>query len=448
MLFVSKLVKACCRIYHCRNGLESPLRGSVKVVFAETGGRLRLFFSDLVIAWRNLARNRQRTAVSILTVASGIVAFSLASGFIAWIFVDMRDSTVRSQLGHVQIVRPDYFEKGVADPYRFLLGDGRELFPKLAGLKGVVSVTPRLAFSGLASLGDATVSFIGEGVSPEGERPISARINVDDGRDLKNDNEAAVILGEGLAESLGAKVGDRIVLLVTTEQGGAGAVETEVVGIFNTTSKEFDDHALRLPIQRARTLMRVEGATAWVMLLDSHLLTQKVIEQLKVILPANSYQLVPWSDLADFYNKTVTLFTSQIQVVKIIIGLIIVLSISNTQTMSVLERTTEIGTVLALGQKRGIVRRFFIVEGLLIGLLGGLVGISVGWLAAQGISAIGIPMPPAPGMAHGFTGAVLFTPQIAVESVTLAVITTLIASVLPAFRASRLNIVDALRHNQ
>ncbi len=411
-------------------------------------GRLQQLLSDLVIAWRNLTRNRQRTLVSTMTVASGILAFSLASGFIAWIFVDMRDSTVRSQLGHVQIVKPDYFEKGIADPYAFLLGDEQERFSKLGAVEGVVSITPRLAFSGLASLGDATVSFIGEGVSPAGEKPISARINIDQGRDLQSNNEAAVILGEGLAESLGAKVGDRIVLLVTTEQGGAGAVETEVVGIFNTTSKEFDDHALRLPIQRARTLMRVEGATAWVMLLDSHLLTQGVIGKLKTLLPADAYQVVPWSDLADFYNKTVVLFNSQIQVVKIIIALIIILSISNTQTMSVLERTTEIGTMLALGQRRRVVMRLFILEGMLIGLLGGVIGILIGWMAAQGISAIGIPMPPAPGMAHGFTGAVLFTPEIALESVGLAVTTTLLASILPAFRASRLSIVDALRYNQ
>lgn len=410
--------------------------------------RLQQLLSDLVIAWRNLTRNRQRTLVSTMTVASGILAFSLASGFIAWIFVDMRDSTVRSQLGHVQIVKPDYFEKGIADPYGFLLGDEQERFSKLGAVEGVVSITPRLAFSGLASLGDSTVSFIGEGVAPAGEKPISARINIDQGRDLQSNNEAAVILGEGLAESLGAKVGDRIVLLVTTEQGGAGAVETEVVGIFNTTSKEFDDHALRLPIQRARTLMRVEGATAWVMLLDSHLLTQGVIGKLKTLLPADAYQVVPWSDLADFYNKTVVLFNSQIQVVKIIIALIIILSISNTQTMSVLERTTEIGTMLALGQRRGVVMRLFILEGMLIGLLGGVIGILIGWIAAQGISAIGIPMPPAPGMAHGFTGAVLFTPEIALESVGLAVTTTLLASILPALRASRLSVVDALRYNQ
>lgn len=404
--------------------------------------------TELLIAVRNLRRNVRRTLVATMTVAGGIIAFALASGFIAWIFVDMRDSTVRSQLGHIQVVRPDYFEKGIADPYSFLLREKTGDYAHLSEVKGLVSLAPRLAFSGMASLGDATVSFIGEGVSPAAERPISARINIAEGRDLGDDNEAAVLLGEGLAESLGAKVGDRVVLLTSTAQGGASAIETLVAGIFNTTSKEFDDHALRLPIKRARALMRVDGDTSWVMLLDSHTRVPDAVAELSSKLPEKNYQIVPWTDLADFYNKTVTLFTSQIQVVKVIIGLIIVLSISNTQTMSVLERTTEIGTVLALGKPRFGVMRMFMLEGLLLGVMGGLIGVVLGWVAATAISSVGIPMPPAPGMAHGFTGEVLFTGKIVFESVTLAVTTTLLASIFPAWRASRLNIVDALRYNQ
>jgi len=77
--------------------------------------------ADFLLAGRNLRRNSQRTLVAVLTVASGIIAFFLAGGFIAWIFQDMREATIRSQLGHIQIVRPGYFEKGIADPYAFLL---------------------------------------------------------------------------------------------------------------------------------------------------------------------------------------------------------------------------------------------------------------------------------------------------------------------------------------
>jgi putative ABC transport system permease protein len=265
-------------------------------------GHVRQLISDLTIATRNLSRNLRRTAVSTLTVAGGIVAFAMASGFMAWVFEDMRDSTVRSQLGHVQIVRPHYFDKGIADPYNYLLNADEKMLAKLAEIDGVVSVTPRLAFSGLASLGMRRLPSLVK-VSPRKERPISARINIDQGRDLQGDNAAEVLLGEGLAANLGAKVGDRIVLLATTEQGGASAVETEVVGIFNTTTKEFDDHALRLPIERARHLMRVSGATSWVMLLDSHTLTQPMIRQLQGFMATDLYEFVPWTSLADFTTR-------------------------------------------------------------------------------------------------------------------------------------------------
>ena len=73
------------------------------------------------LAGRNLRRNEQRTVVATLTVAFGIVAFLLAGGFIVWVFEQMREATIHSQLGHLQIVRPGYFETGIADPYAFLL---------------------------------------------------------------------------------------------------------------------------------------------------------------------------------------------------------------------------------------------------------------------------------------------------------------------------------------
>ena len=80
--------------------------------------------ADFRLATRNLLRNKQRTLVATTTVAFGIIAFLLAGGFIAWIFEQMREGTIHSQLGHVQIVRPHYFEKGIADPYAFLLPEG------------------------------------------------------------------------------------------------------------------------------------------------------------------------------------------------------------------------------------------------------------------------------------------------------------------------------------
>lgn len=404
--------------------------------------------ADFLLAGRNLRRNSQRTLVAVLTVASGIIAFLLAGGFIAWIFQDMREATIHSQLGHIQIVRPGYFEKGIADPYAFLLPADSAEQKLVERTAGVASVTPRLAFSGLASHGDVTLAFVGEGIDPVRERPISSRIRIQSGKDLEGGEQAAVLLGEGLAHSLGVKAGDMIVLLATAANGSPNAIEIGVAGTFATISKEYDDVALRLPIALARKLMRVQGATSWVVLLDRTEDTPAAVGSLRGQLPAAGFELVPWNALADFYNKTVVLFSKQVSVVKFIIGLIIVLTISNTQTMSVLERTREIGTSLAIGQRRRVVLRMFLAEGVLIGALGGVAGIVLGYLLAALISFVGIPMPPPPGMAHGYIGQILISPALAGEALVLALLTTLLASLMPAWKASRMKIVDALRYNQ
>ncbi len=384
----------------------------------------------------------------VFTVASGVVAYLLAGGFIAWIFQDMREATIHSQLGHAQIVRPDFLERGIANPYGFLLPADSVEQQALAGMPGVVSVTPRLVFSGLISLGETTVAFAGEGIDPVRERPISSRIRLLEGADLASADERRILLGEGLARNLGAKPGDSVVLLGTTAKGSASAVELTVAGIFASVSKEYDDNAVRVPIDVARKLMRVAGATSWVVLLDAADRTDRFVAAARARLPSGSFEVVPWTALADFYNKTVLLFSKQINVVKVIIGLIIVLTISNTLTMSVLERTTEIGTSLAIGLRRYAVMRLFVVEGLLIGVVGGLAGLIGGKLLAMGISAIGIPMPPPPGMAHGYVGQILVSPALAVDALIVALVTTLLASLLPAWKAGRMSIVDALRYGQ
>jgi len=404
--------------------------------------------SELRVAARNLIRNRNRTAIAVLTVAGGLIAYLLAGGFIEWIFENMRESTIRSQLGHIQIVKPGYLEKGIADPYNYLLPSRSDEFNGISLNPSVVSVAQRVAFSGLVSLGDTTVSFIGEGIEPAREAVISNQIHIRSGKNLDSSDERSVLLGEGLSKNLVAKPGDTIVLLVTAANGTPNAIEVVVAGVFFTSSKEFDDAALRLPIKLARKLMRIDGASSWVVLLQDTKQTAREVAKLRSTLSPTNFEVIPWLDLADFYKKTVVLFGTQVSLMKAIIALIIVLTISNTQTMSVLERTTEIGTMMALGSRRSAILRMFVLEGLLIGITGGVAGVIAGYGIAETLSAIGIPMPPPPGMEMGFTAQILVTAWLSVDAFGLAVVTTLIASVTPAWKASHMNVVDALRCNQ
>src|ERR1035437_2646803 len=112
--------------------------------------------SDFRLATRNLRRNTRRTLVATLTVAFGIVAYLLAGGFIAWVFEQMREGTIHSQLGHIQIVRPGFFEKGIGDPYAFLLPENSPEQQTVEKTPGFQSLAPRLSFSGLISHGETT----------------------------------------------------------------------------------------------------------------------------------------------------------------------------------------------------------------------------------------------------------------------------------------------------
>jgi putative ABC transport system permease protein len=239
-----------------------------------------------------------------------------------------------------------------------------------------------------------------------------------------------------------------VVLLANTSSGGMNGVEAHVRGVFATVTKAYDDYALRMPLKTAQNLLRVSGVHTWLVLLQRTGQTDEVLDRMRHTLKSDQLELVPWyqTSTADFYNKTVSLFSKQVLVVKIMIAVIIVLSISNTMMTSVRERISEIGTCMALGDRRSTILRRFLTEGAVMGFFGGLLGMVVGIGLARLISRIGIPMPPPPGMASGYMGGILVTPRLVLDALNLAVVTAFLAGLLPAWKASRMSIVDALRH--
>lgn len=403
---------------------------------------------ELNLALRNIIRQKLRSIFSLGAVSFGVCALILASGFIEWIFMDFRETSIRSQLGHLQITRPGYQDEGKANPYNFLLPDQPELHLTSNNSEQIKIIVPRLSFSGLISTGESTLSFIGEGIDQREQVFFGDALQIVSGNHLSENDSAQIIMGEGLSRNLGVKTGDTVTLLVNTASGGINAIEVTINGLFTTVSKTYDDSAIRLPIDTTRKLLRVKGAHSWIVLLNQTKDTDQVLSILANQLPQSEFEVTPWYQLADFYNKTVVLFSKQVLAIKIIIAIIILLSISNTMSISVMERTGEIGTSMALGVKQSLILRMFLTEGIVIGCFGGLLGIAIGYILAITISSIGIPMPPPPGMARGYTGEILVTQTMALEALLLAIGATFIASLYPAWKASKMQIVDALRHNR
>lgn len=364
-----------------------------------------------------------------------------------WLFWAIREEAIANRLGHLQIVKPGYHQNGQAESSSYLLALDTAAIEQIKGIEGVVTVAPRLSFSGLLSYGERTLSFTGEALDPEHD-PSVRTIALTAGQPLTKAPARFILVGSGLASNLGVKPGDQVILLATTVGKGINAVEVEVRGLFTSGLKAYDDSVIRVPIDLAHELLRASGAHIWVVSLKETELTQTVYGRLRALPALRDMEVVTWSRLADFYHKVVELFSRQLTVVNLVIAGIIVLSISNTMSMSILERTREIGTLMALGFKRRRILILFVIEGGLLGVAGGVAGIALGYTLASAISWIGIPMPPPPGRSVGYVAAINTTPGIVFDALVLAVATTLVASVYPAWRASRLFIVDALRHNR
>lgn len=399
------------------------------------------------IAFRNLVRHHRRSLIAILSVGFGIAAFVVANGFAQWMFHDFREATIESAYGHLQITRPQFHEKGRADPFQYLLPNDADI-GRLAGLPHVRRISPMLTFAGLISRDEATFSFIGEGISVAGDLSDNRSVSIVRGAKPASDTAAEIIVGQGLARTLGADVGSRIVLLVNTPSGGLSAVEAQVAGIFTSVSKSYDDSALLLPIALARRLLKVDGAHAWRVFLDDTAHTGEALSWLKARLDNKQFEVRPWTELAEFYMRAVKLLSEQLGVVRAIVVAIILLGIGNTMMMSVLERTSEIGTAMALGVKRQTLLVQFMIEGALIGLIGGTAGLLLAAGSSLGIGAMHIDMPPPPGLSRGYVANVMLAPSLLVEGMLIALITTTLASIYPAWKASRLAIVDALRHGR
>jgi putative ABC transport system permease protein len=166
------------------------------------------------------------------------------------------------------------------------------------------------------------------------------------------------------------------------------------------------------------------------------------------MLPRTDLLVTLWDRDADFYRKTEELFARQFGFARGVIIVIIVLTIMNAVTMNVLERTFEVGVMLALGDLPRHVFAVFACEGVLLGLVGGCLGAAGGVLCALVLNAIGIPLPAPPGMSHGFDAGVVISRSMVVTAGVIGFLAASLASLPPAARASRLRPVDALRQGR
>ena len=401
----------------------------------------------LKLALRNVFRQKFRSAMTLAAIVFGVAGLILSGGFIHDIIVQLGEALIHSQSGHLQVARSGYFTYGSRSPGEYLIANADAVRNELAAMPEVEDVLGRVHFTGLVNNGRTDWPIVGEGVEPDKEARLSSFMHLVAGRQLKNRDNFGVLIGQGVAQALKLAPGDRITLLANTVQGALNSRDLEVVGVFQSFSKDYDARAIRVPLAAARELLNTNGVNVLVVSLKHTSDTDRAAKQIAASVEKAGLDVRSWVQLNDFYDKTVALYEQQFGFLQLIILFMVLLSVTNSVNMSIFERVGEFGTMLAVGNRTRDVRRLIVTESALLGLIGGLAGLALGVLLAVGISTIGIPMPPPPNANMGYTAFIRIVPGVLAIGFAVGFIATVFASVLPAARVSRMSAADALRAN-
>ncbi len=400
----------------------------------------------IMLALRNLLRHRSRTVATITAIGIGVACMILAGGFVKDIFIQLGEATIHSQTGHIQLARQGFWAARARASDMHMIDSPDKLKENLARLSGLDQVVARVNFVGMLNNGKRDLGIIGDGIEPDGESKIGSFMRYIKGRALTNGDSDGMVIGQGIAKSLNLKVGDRITLLVNLSKGAINTMDFQIVGIFQSFSKEFDARAVRIPLAAAQELLDTRAAHLLVMTLQRTEDTDRIASSIKNIVQNESVEVMTWKGLSDFFEKTVQLYDAQFGVLRLIISFMVLLSVANSINMTLFERTKEFGTLLALGDRPKTVVALIMTEAVLLGLIGATVGMFFGCVAAWSISAIGIEMPPPPNSNLGYMALIRLEPTAVLTSGAIGFFATFLASIFPALRTAKLNIVDALRH--
>lgn len=406
-------------------------------------------------AVRHMLRNRRRTILTLCAVLIPVYFLIIMFGFVNSMMQDMFESATRFDTGHMQIRAEETRGAGSAIP---LIRDTKGALAALASIDGIEWSTVRLDLPALASVGERTRTVYVRGVVPEEIDPISNMADrIIEGEFLTSDR-AGVIVGEELADLLDLKVGNDMVLLGVHPKASLGALRVPILGIFNAPEATMGRTMVFTNLATARQLARSEtAATAIVIRVngvtgpwDTTLLDQAA-NALRAALP-QGYEVKDWLELVPMVSGYMEIVLPMLLIMAAIFFGLGALVVVNTLYLSVMERTREIGLIIALGASRARVIGMVLTEAGIITLAGAFYGALVGVGIILVIEAFGgIPLW---GQMADYMRELGIKPvlhmSITVRQVLLSAGAmagvAMLAAWFPAWKASKLEPMEAMRY--
>jgi ABC-type lipoprotein release transport system permease subunit len=422
------------------------------------------------IAARAIARNPRRAVLTLGALAAGLAAYLFLSALSTGFFLQMRDNATDLVTGHVQIE-----VKGFRDEYdaKLTLTRTDELLARVRTQPQVAAAAPRLQTMTMVASPTQTEPVMLYGVDPEAERSVTRlHEKIREGKYLssnrppphpspvKGEGESEsvsptsgreIVVGRKLAERLGVRLGEKIVLMAPAADGTLGSAALRIAGIFETDNELLDRGVALTHLAAARELLSVprEAATLALRLTDIEA-AETVATSISTTLTAPDQQVVSWKMLLPEVVQMLELIRVNLVVILIVVFMVVALGVTNTLLMAVLERTREFGLQLALGTRPDLVVRTVLYEALVLGVLGLAAGFALGALIVGYYHTFGFDLAAYAAATRNIPGMTsVVYPTLVLANVWLPALallaTSLAAAFYPAWRAARLDPAVALR---
>ena len=399
------------------------------------------------MAWRNVWRNKMRSIVIILSIAIGLFAGIAILALYKGMMKSRVQTVIYAETGHLQIHDPDFKKDYEA---RYVIQNGYGLLKDLAAIPGIKLAAPRSITNGMLATTTGSAGVQINGVIPEAEYEVSQLKNkIIEGSGFDGARKNEILIGKKLASKMKLKLHSRLVLTFTDTSETIVSGAFRVIGIYQSDNAPLDERNVYLEMKDLNTLLGTDKSFQEIALLlknneDVNLIQQNLIKRYPDLL------IESWKDVSpetDLLVKTVNQYS---YIIMIIIMIALAFGIINTMLMAILERTREIGMMLALGTNR--VRIFFLIllETVFLTLAGTPIGILAGWLIIgyyniRGLNLSGMGKE----MMSSFGFGTLIYPEFPGEKLggllLIVVGTALVSCIFPAVKALGLQPVEALR---
>lgn len=391
-------------------------------------------------------------------IAFGFAAVNLLGGFTDYVFNGLEDSYVYAYgNGHLSIFKKGFHSEGTLHPTEYLLDEKalQEILTLCRKDSRVLIATPQLNITGLISNGKTSTIMMAQGKDPADTQNIRshgrgfiAKLKMFEGKELNGESFAQLGITKGLSSKLDLNIGDNVVVMASTVDGFMNALDAEVVQTLDAPMEILDDLLMSVPLGFAQAIYDTSSADRINVLLKNADLTYPMKDYLEKIFVRKGMdvEVLTWDQLRPSYLRIHNMFNVIFSFVFIIVLIIVAMSVINTVSMAVLERTREIGTLRALGLKRFRVIIMFATEGAILAMIGSLFGLLLtllGWATIFYLEPTWIP----PNIPKQVPLEIHLVPWYLVSSCLCMICLAAAAAVIPARRAARLSIINALGHN-